>query len=93
MGKLQKAKETVTDIGQLVKACIGLPLALTAIPVGVYCTVRDVLDRVKFHNYNNELYPYKPSPNTRDFPDGPKNRLEAVEKFYNRYVFDVFFKQ
>ena len=87
-----KLKQTTKDIGNLVRACVGIPFALTVIPVGLYCTVADVTDRVKYHNDRQQIDPNKPSPNTIDFPNGPKNRLRKMEQFYEKYVINVFYR-
>ncbi|MEK6961083.1 MAG: hypothetical protein AABX47_07970 [Nanoarchaeota archaeon] len=96
MGHFQEAKETVSDIGSLVLASVGTSLAVASLPIGIYCTIADIVDRVMYSNTRGDgekIHPDKPSPNTIDYPNGPGNRLKSYEAFGRRYIINTFFRK
>jgi hypothetical protein len=91
IARLRRAKETVSDIGELVTACAVATFMLSTTPVGLYCTIADVVDQVNYQNSHGQINPNRPSPNVIDFPNGPKNRLKTYEKFCRKYILEKFF--
>ncbi len=94
MTELKKLKRTMKDIGQLVKALVGTTLMVSTVPIGLYCMIRDVNDRVIYFNDRHLYDSNKPSPNTIDFPSGDPDhrRIKHYEKFCTKYILNRFFK-
>lgn len=96
MGYFQKAKETASGIGSLVLAGMGASLAVANLPIGLYCTIADCVDRMLYNNNRGDgekMCPDKPSPNTIDYPNGPWNRLKFYEAFGRKYIIKPFFRE
>lgn len=79
-----KSSRTSGGLTALVKAAAGAAIVITTYPLQGYFIGRDIADEQMYYNHPGTIgyNPNKPTPNTKDFPNGRPERLRRTMQFY-----------